>query len=465
MRNTRKWLKTASILLTASLTLSPITGKAEDVANTTSYDASSEDILTSLNNLGLYMGYDLTKTPNPPVLATTFTMSDNEEKYLINSQYASAVSLIYAFPLMVVPDSFNTIVPESLKDLYTTAYNLLTLLPVDNFSIWSNYDTPSSTLISAVTDVDQKSSTGYMPNMTRQAIFNILTTPDYTYCTDDYTNQTGIKKDCGYLNNQQIVNNILESGTSESDDGAFVNYGADLPNPENLVSSNYNTPLEPLLNADTFLTPLIYNTTELTYGDEDNPYQEDSSGYPTKTQANQAADFVRYLSGQNLLGILPRYDLYQKLLDQSRSSDPATQNNANNVLLDYFAKLRNYTANMSLGVSNLSNIMGKRMVNPATGTSPAFDEYVMATRRVLHPTTTDTADGLQEGGNQWIEEMKTASPTVIQQQMLFLLSEINYQLYLSRMQEERMLATLSAMQLQQANTYRSSITLEGESEE
>lgn len=473
VNNTLKFIRTClkpfpvTMLFVVSLAFSPLTGKASDESGQTITTSETDEQLT---NLGWYLGYDLSKAPNPPL--SPVILPDDEVTATIQTQYGTSVGLIYALPFMVSSsDPLSTIIPfasgnnetgSTIATNYPIPYNIFTLMPVDGYSLWSNYDTYSETEISVAPLVDEAkaSDSTYFSTMTSQAIYNLLTTPDYTFCTSDHTNGTFIQNDCDYLHNYLVTNNILEGGATKNDDGS-VTYGKNLPSVTKFISGNYTESLVPSLNVDTLMAPLIYNTE----ASEDSEEDDEETGYMPNTQAKQAAAFIRYLSGQNLMGTLPKYDDYNKLITNISADDAETRNNAVSSLYTYFMNLRTLAANVSVGVSNLSAIMAKRMKNEATGTSQAFDEYSMATRRVLIPTETDNLSDLQAGGNQWIASMQTASPAVVQKEMLFLLAEINYQLYLSRVQDERILLTLSTIQLQGANSARSAATLEDTGED
>ena len=113
---------------------------------------------------------------------------------------------------------------------------------------------------------------------------------------------------------------------------------------------------------------------------------------------------------------------------------------AQGTLTSYFAKLRTYAAQSSVGYSNLYYILSKRMPqttppgsNSGTPTSQALNEFTMASWRLYTP-----------GGSantNWLSQINQASPATVQKEMVTLLAEINYQMYLTRQQEERLLLT------------------------
>jgi intracellular multiplication protein IcmX len=118
--------------------------------------------------------------------------------------------------------------------------------------------------------------------------------------------------------------------------------------------------------------------------------------------------------------------------------------NAQKTISNYLASLRVYAAQTSVAVGNLYYILSKRLpqqdaTNQNT-TSQALNELTMASRRLYNPNSGNTA--------QWLDMINNASPSTVQKEMAILLSEINYQLYLNRQQEERLLLTNSLLLIQ-----------------
>lgn len=97
----------------------------------------------------------------------------------------------------------------------------------------------------------------------------------------------------------------------------------------------------------------------------------------------------------------------------------------------YLMRVYNYVARESLGMSNLYQIFGSRLTT--NGKSAVQAEYDSATRR-LKP--------------EWHDEMEKAAPLTVAREMIYLMAEMNYQMYQQRRMNERMLATMSMIQLQ-----------------
>ena len=122
------------------------------------------------------------------------------------------------------------------------------------------------------------------------------------------------------------------------------------------------------------------------------------------------------------------------------------QANAQKTLTSYFTNLRIFAAQSSVGVSNLYYILSRRMpqntgseATPAV-TSQAISEFNMASKRLLNPD--------MSVNNQWLSKLDEASPATVQKEIAALLAEMNYQMYLDRQIQERILLTNSIMLIQ-----------------
>ena len=133
----------------------------------------------------------------------------------------------------------------------------------------------------------------------------------------------------------------------------------------------------------------------------------------------------------------------------SSASSRASKEAALAELDKYFASVREYAAKSSVAVGNLYYILSKRIPQTpsqnepsANATSQALSEMSMATRRMYDP------EAVSAEKPQWLAQINTASPATVQKEMAILLAEINYQLYLNRQQEERLLLTNSLLLIQ-----------------
>lgn len=189
-------------------------------------------------------------------------------------------------------------------------------------------------------------------------------------------------------------------------------------------------PSNKLLDIDTLLAPLAYHDSSTNVGGS----AGSSAQSPGESQAALAVSFIKFITGQTdplkLLDALPQGD------------DPKSEQQRN----DYVVKLRNYAALSSISFSNFSHMLARRIKNSSA--DPAKSqlelEHQLATRRL---------------NSDWYDKMETASPAVVQREMLYLLAEINYQMYKGGLERERILATLSAMHIDQLQAF-SRTTLE-----
>jgi intracellular multiplication protein IcmX len=121
--------------------------------------------------------------------------------------------------------------------------------------------------------------------------------------------------------------------------------------------------------------------------------------------------------------------------------------------------LRVYSARVSVAFQNIYEILGARKKIPNTdsndanqATSQALNEFKMATYRLYNPNIdpnnlNNTTDSQNKPWQQMINE---ASPARVQKETAILLAEINYQLYLMRKQQDKLILTNSVMLLQSA---------------
>jgi len=212
------------------------------------------------------------------------------------------------------------------------------------------------------------------------------------------------------------------------------------------------------LSLDSLIAPIVYHQVKLGDGKGNN----DAAN--TVDQPLIADTFIQYVTG---------------LANPMRAADftamkiPTGYTNRNAYLYDlqkkpevrdYLTALRNYTAQLSVGISNLYYIYNERMpitdpailakatqlTTPPKGSalpplpqglvSPLAVEQFLATRRVSDTT--------------WYTSMQNAMPSTLLRETLYLLAEIPPMLFQLHLDLERILATMSAMQIQQAGGNR-----------
>ncbi|KTD22016.1 intracellular multiplication protein IcmX [Legionella lansingensis] len=439
-------------------------------SNGSTDDDSLSTIKTYLLNLGQYLGYNIDQSPQTEDNPVSDTLMQVTTQALTATLLPAFQSLWGALPvntagLNMLSGTVNPIfVPANVQ-----TYSQLNAAANSTF-MSSQFYTPSSG-ISVSTLIDQPNvgatttSQGqqYQSDPVSQAVANILTTPDYSYCLDNAG--ANFIQQCNYpsglKNEAQIMQNVI---------------GA-LPNPVTFFTPQFNQNVIPQLNSNSLIAPLMYSSTSLGTDQTQsgsNFVNTATIGAPSgttpsgplqaQTQAQQALNFIRYATSAVAPLALPSYNdygnLYLQIIDTTNKYTAVQKWQAASTIANYLANLRVYAAQASVGIGNLYYILSKRMPQPIQGTqttestttSQALSEYNMATWRLFNPTTASQTQGQpgQPTTTQWITNLNQASAATIQKEIAILLAEINYQLYLNRQQEERLLLTNSMLLLQNA---------------
>ena len=402
-----------------------------------------EKLVKYLGNLGTYLGYDLTAdVPQGP----------SPSKELLNQELlnidAMKVMQNYLFNTMLGAIPVNTFTDTLKKFVPDDNQNYSSINTFANYT-FSNpaYDSAGSQQSGAVTVnklIDQPSgSTGFQKDPVSQAVLNILSTPNYTYCMNnaatDWIPGCPVLTSLKLKNVHEVMENVI---------GPLPATATDFFNPDK------NLDILSQLNGNTLIAPLLYS---IKTDDQSNTTtQATQKGLSAKSQAEQAANFIRYVTGAVAPLTLPTRADYEKLLDTASANTltntppTAAQKLAQSTLDGYLTSLRVYAAQSSVGFGNLYYILSKRMPqNESTSgkpllTSQALSEFTMATWRLYNPVDSTTPN------KQWIDQIDKASAATVQKEMVTLLAEINYQLYLNRQQDERLLLTNTILLLQNA---------------
>ncbi len=377
-------------------------------AGTGTVSTEDDTLTTYVKNLGDYLGYDLEKdvTPVEAMLSYTFSLAKTGQQ-ILNVFFA-------AIPVNSAYDEFTS--GAANYDTFNAQANVL----------FTDFNSPGSADVSVVKNFDQQS---YQQDPVSQAILNILATPNTTNCVDS--------DDATCISQNKVMNTVIQDVTDKN---------GYLPGETTYFSDENNAKFLSQLNVNTLISPLIYTTG----GDKT------STGLPAANQQQQAMDFIRYATSAVLPFDTMQQSDYSTLWNQAKqSTDGQDQTTIDSIhdaqknLMTYLLNLRVYAAQSSVAVSNLFDIMAKRMPQStgnttsgtATVTSQAFNEFQMATWRMYNPQTKSDSD-------QWVEQINAASSATIQKEIAILLSEINYQLYLNRQLEERNILTNSLALLQ-----------------
>ena len=384
----------------------------------------NNEVVKTLKHLGLYMGFDLSNPPPPDKGSTVFKP---EDKLLFPGMQIAAYSIYFtalgALPVNAISKALAAFVPPSIKgaELMNNQANAT--------FIAQKYGSPEAAAngkVSVTKLIDQKD---YQPDPVNQAILNILGTPDDSYCLDN--NGSTWKEDCPATTQTQVMTKVLGKlpGTNE-----FFDY-------------KYNKDVISQLNSNALLGPLTYN--------DENSNQNTGSLIPgqeqkqlvAQNQAQQAGNFIRYATGAVAPGNLPKQSIYQGLYDKATSTDnnASAQDKiqAQSTLANYLSNMRVFAAQSSVGIGNLYFLLSKRLPQkPPTekeATSQAMTEFRMATRRLFDGTVKE---------DTWINKINHASSASVQKEIALLLAEMNYQMYLDRQLQERILLTNSIMLIQ-----------------
>jgi intracellular multiplication protein IcmX len=396
--------------------------------------SNTENLVQYLVNLGQYLGYDLTQNPNsnnqnPPSAALINPTLMEMTQTLAYSTFLGAI------PVDFVSQALGQFLPPNIQGA-----SVLNELANKTFT-YQNYQTPSGTQNGNVTVsnlIDQPSAqTGYLGDPVSQAVFNILGTPDYSYCMNN--DGTQWISNCSLMYQNLVMENVI----------------GPVPTTYQFYTYQYNQPVISQLNSNSLLGPLLYNTDSTQGNTTGSPTPNTQNpGLTAQNQAQIAANFIRYVSGAVTPPTLPKLQDYDNLYNiayppKGNTPNIPQQAQAQATLSAYLNNLRTFAAQSSVGMSNLYYILSKRLPQSQNTSSPitsqAVNEFNMATWRLFTPTQGDNS---QTANKQWIEKINTASPGTVEKEIAVLLAEINYQMYLDRQLQERILLTNTIMLMQ-----------------
>jgi intracellular multiplication protein IcmX len=435
MKNIHRLLS-PSVLLTMALSTTAV--HADD-------PFSGSELSTYLRNLGLYLGYDITTPPSSSANSASTLINlpaiQNPEQSLFETMLGAA-------PVNATSSSDMLFVPNS-----NSAYSSINSQANITFTT-PPYNSPSQSGVAVSSMIDQQT---YQQDPVSQAVFNILTTPDSSYCQN--SDGSAWVQGCPLLN---------QTTPSLYDDQVVTNVIGKLPNPSDYFTAKYNQPIVGQLNSNTLISPLLYTVASDNTSSNNSPGNSgaptpagsSSAGLTATSQAQAAANFIRYVTGAVAPLALPKQQDYNRVfaaaITPAKDGSPSLQQmRAQSVLATYLANLRIYAAQSSVGISNLYYIFSKRMPQDTIGTgdgpgstssksSQALSEFTMATWRLFNPD--------KSAKTTWLNQINQASSATVEKEMVTLLAEINYQLYLNRQQEERLLLTNTLLLLQNARS-------------
>ncbi|MBA4696468.1 MAG: type IV secretion protein IcmX [Legionella sp.] len=406
---------------------------------------NQKKILMYLLRLGQYFGYNLDtdpkeqkKTISEELLAMTSDLIVKKEQFR-----QAFYELVGASPTVPVKpgDPGSAFVPKN------NPYSAINQLANKTFP---NYASPSDSAVSVSIYIDQPQS---QADPVSQAVLDILGTPSASYC---FNSDGTAWKGCSYIssgesikNSSDITNYVI--GAVGSKNGTDM-MSAALPPRDTYFSYDYNKPLIGQLNSNTLLGPLMYDMEDNGASCPALPGGTGGTCLMAKNQAQQAANFIRYATNAVTPLVLPDPKDYDELYTMAKDPTPSVDRyRAQSLLSTYLASLRIYAAQSSVGIGNMYDMLAKRMPQDTQqqgqdgqqqSSTVALEEFKMATWRLFNPTKAQDQD--PKSAN-WTDQLNTASPATVQKEIAVLLAEINYQMYLSRQQQERMLLTNSLL--------------------
>jgi len=390
---------------------------------------SSDDLVKYLLNLGGYLGYNLQTPPTNNNQTISQTLIDADHLQLAQSYMF--YSFLGAIPVASFKDfpELSNFLPSKNGDKFSSAIN-----DWANATFKTDYSSQSSQQsgkVSVNTLIDQQT---FQQDPVSQSVLNILATPDYSFCLTSDGNSWD--NSCNLLYETKVSANVI----------------GPLPTTQEFFTYDYNKQFLSQLNSNVLTAPLMYSTENPSANTTGSPNPNSKeNGLTALSPAQQAENFIRYVSGAVTPPTLPSYSGYQEVIAKALSTDTSQvseidQKQAQATLTNYFANLRTYAAQSSVGMSNLYYIMSKRMPQSQSTdnqiqTSQAENEFKMATWRLDNPETTDEK-------KKWINQINNASSATVEKEIAVLLAEINYQMYLDRQIQERILLTNTIMLMQ-----------------
>jgi len=425
-------MRSISRLLSTALLLFSCVASAADYSenpNQNDPDIGADATAKYLKALGSYFGYDLTTNFSPigqALLSYTLSMATNGQQ-LINT-FFSAIPINAHYP------SFSN---DAGYGLFNDKANIL---------FGEKYASPGGAAVSVTSNFDQQT---WQQDPVSQAVLNLIGTPNWSVCPSQNSSSNSNSSALSCLSGDLVMTTVLQDVTNTNGDNST------LPGESDYYTYETNSKFISQLNSNNLLGPLVYSTD--TQGGDN---RSKTKGLPSGNQAQQAQDFIRYAT-EAVLPLPTMTSADYSALFKIAYYSPANAN-ANNVmnarvgLANYLLNLRVYAAKSSIAISNFYYLLAKRMPQTVstgnggnTTTSEALNEFQMATWRIYNPQKS-------QANEQWVSQINAATPSTIQKEMAILLSEINYQLYLNRQQQERLLLTNSALLLQLLSTNKPS---------
>lgn len=319
-----------------------------------------------------------------------------------------------------IETKFNTY-KDSFEDYYgisIQAYAKPTSADLNEFSNFKTDRNTLSSLFNASTNQNvtrnfssngQAIGTSYKPgdasSLTQEDLVSFMTIP---YSGKDCADCSVTVESMREVNNRDLTFPYTSIASAEILSKSTVGNG--YRNPQNTAP----------LNANSLLGPLAYAQSTVTAesSDLDDIFGGGNSG---QVYGKNALSFIQHLTGMN------RFRIYPKLPAQS-----STNSDGGKARTAYLTELYSFAANISVGLSNIYQMYAARVPTSNGGKSKMQTENDMVMRHMK---------------SNWQDSIKNGNPATVQKEMVFLLAEINYQLYQNRLLTERLLLTQSVMEI------------------
>lgn len=436
-------------LASYSLCADNIIGSSDDSKK----NAEQTEMVTYLKYISSYLGFGLDEKKEaittPPMAFASQQLIDSANTGLIELMLWNASLKSIPVPFKAASYVFK-LAPDTPLGKTINSYANATFEQ-------QNYNSPSSPsyTVSVNTLIDQPSCSSipsakedgsvppckgdtYQSDPVSQSLINLIGTPDQSFCKEKYCPNP--------LTKTKVMNYVVGDINT-------------LPSATQVFNPGYIQSFLAQINSDSLLAPLNFDTSNTKDGGNTPEQSLNSPTLSAQNQAQAAANFIRYVSGNINPPELPSWNDYTNTYNSAttlNNAHPETQLKDAKTLTNYLVNLRVYAAQSSVGLSNLYFILSKRLPqktdeDSTPSPSQALSEFNMATWRINDPNAKA----------QWMDSINKASPATVQKEIAVLLAEINYQLYLDRQVQERILLTNSVMLLQNTKQAQPSSDLQG----
>lgn len=408
------------------LLISSMTAFAEESSE--SCDIQTCDLL---QNLGTYLGYDLSTAKKTEGSDTAVTPSDtliDLDATLLAQQYAF-VTLLGATPVNAFDEALKLFVPED-NATYTAINSAANYtFQTQSGGAYNDSSTGDQGQVSVSTLIDQET---YQNDPVSQDILNTLGTPSYTQCMNN--DMTAWLEDCTLLFDQKITGNVV---------------GSTLPSAKEYFTYDYNKDYIPQLNGTLLIAPLLLtSTTSSTSGASTTTSASAEEGLVASNQLQQATNYIRYVTSSALpptATTLKNYaDLYDKAMSTDETVSQVDKDKARFAISNYIVKQRRQAAYRSPSMAVLYRLLSDRMPQKSsdgkTITSKALAEFTIGTRRTFDPN--------KKAGEQWADQINTASSATVQKEMALELADIIHLLYEQNKRTDEMLLLQAVQAIQ-----------------